>query len=263
MKKRLMLYLLLLATAIVIMYFIWKSIPRSVVRDYPEIADEGILRIVTDYNSVGYYVMDDTIQGTQYDLCKAIEKLSGLSVEIHLENSLDQCIAGLEALRYDVIARNIPITMQTKAMISFTDPIHSGKQVLVQRAAAYNNGIQPIHNQIDLAQKTLYVPENSPSILRIRNLSEEIADTIYIQEVKQYNSEQLIYMVAHGDIDYAVVDEAIALHNQKNFPQIDVNTAISFTQLQAWAVRKNVPILLDSLNCWLRQCQQLKKSKNL
>jgi membrane-bound lytic murein transglycosylase F len=33
--------------------------------------------------------------------------------------------------------------------------------------------------------------------------------------------------------------------------EIDVETDISFTQLESWAVRKESPILLDSLDSWL------------
>ena len=95
--------------------------------------------------------------------------------------------------------------------------------------------------------------EGSPSILRIRNLGNEIGDTIYIKEVEKYGSEQLIALVAHGDIDYAVCDQQIARMTQKNLPEVDILTDVSFTQLQSWAVRKDSPVLLDSLNSWLQQ----------
>ena len=35
--------------------------------------------------------------------------------------------------------------------------------------------------------------------------------------------------------------------------ELDIQTDISFTQLQAWAVRKSSPILRDSLNVWLKR----------
>jgi membrane-bound lytic murein transglycosylase F len=64
-------------------------------------------------------------------------------------------------------------------------------------------------------------------------------------------------MVAKGDIDYAVCDQQIARMTQKNLPEVDILTDVSFTQLQSWAVRKDSPVLLDSLNSWL---QQIKNS---
>ena len=64
-------------------------------------------------------------------------------------------------------------------------------------------------------------------------------------------------MVAKGDIDYAVCGQQIARMTQKNLPEVDILTDVSFTQLQSWAVRKDSPVLLDSLNSWL---QQIKNS---
>ena len=63
-------------------------------------------------------------------------------------------------------------------------------------------------------------------------------------------------MVAKGDIDYAVCDQQTAALSQKQLPEIDIKTDISFTQLQSWAVRKDSPILLDSLNSWLEQIRK-------
>ena len=94
------------------------------------------------------------------------------------------------------------------------------------------------------------------NILRIQNLGNEIGDTIYIKEIEKYGSEQLISMVAHGDIDYAVCDESIARAAADSIPQIDINTAISFTQFYSWAVSKQSPALLDSLNAWLDKFQK-------
>jgi ABC-type amino acid transport substrate-binding protein len=48
-----------------------------------------------------------------------------------------------------------------------------------------------------------------------------------------------------------VCDENIARAAIDSMPQIDISTAISFTQLYAWGVSKQSPILLDSLNNWL------------
>lgn len=228
-------------------------------RDYPEIKRDGVIRVVTEYNTVGYFVSGDTISGFQYDLAKLFGKEFGLQVEVHPEMNLQRSIDGLKVGEYDVIARNIPITSELRKDLNFTEAITLNKQVLVQRTAKYNNGEQPIRNQLGLAGKTLYVPENSPSLLRINNLSAEIGDTVYVKEVEKYESEQLIIMVAKGDIDYAVCDEVIARKNKPRFPEIDIDTDISFTQLQAWAVRKSSPELLDSLNAWIERLKQNKE----
>lgn len=254
-RKLISVYIGLLLIVVATMMMLWHLKKQSTVtilpRDYPEIQAEGILRLVTEYNQSGYYVTGDTIAGFQYELSQAIAQLSGLEVQIQLEMSLAESFQMLEGNECDVIARNIPITSEIKEKYLFTDPIVFNKQVLIQRTEKANDGLQPIRNQLDLAGKTLYIPKDSPARLRLQNLEHEIGDTIYVIEDELYSGEQLAIMVAKGDIDYAVCDQQIAVLSQKQLPEIDIQTDISFTQLQSWAVRKDSPILLDSLNSWL------------
>ena len=226
--------------------------PKPPIRDYQQIKDEGTLRIVTEYNQSGYYLTDDKIEGFQYELSKAIAAISGLEVLIYLDMSLEKSFEGLYNNQYDIIAQNIPTTSDLKQNYLFIDPIVLNKQVLVQRTAIENHSTPPIRNHLDLAKKTLYIPKNSPARLRLQHLQYEIGDTIFMIEDPLYSSEQLMIMVAKGDIDYAVCDQHIAQLSQKQLPEIDIKTDISFTQLQSWVVRRNAPALFDSLNHWFR-----------
>ena len=248
-KKFIFLYLLVLSSAVIAMILLY-GINRNDKRDYIEIHSEGIMRIVTEYNQSGYFVSGDTIQGFQYELCRVISEISGLEVQIFLDMSLSESFSGLNKRKYDIIARNIPVTSEIKENYLFTDPVVFNKQVLVQRKTEANSSIPPIRNQLELAGKILYIPENSPAMLRIQNLQHEIGDTITVIEDNRYSSEQLIIMVAKGDIDYAVCDQQLATIASKQFPEIDIITDISFTQLQSWALRKESAALLDSLNHW-------------
>ena len=170
--------------------------------------------------------------------------------------NLEKSFIALESQEVDVIARNIPITAENKTDFLFTEPILLNKQVLVQRTEKANEGIKPIRNQLLLGGMTLYVPKDSPALLRIRNLEHEIGDTIYVIENDLYSDEQLIAMVANRDIDFAVCDQQNAEQMHKQYPEIDIQTDISFTQLQSWATRRNSPALRDSLNVWLKELKE-------
>ncbi|WP_085536445.1 transporter substrate-binding domain-containing protein [Massilibacteroides vaginae] len=255
-KKLLTIYIVLLLVVIAAMTGIWFSLTKNkVIRDYPEIQQEGILRIITEYNQSGYYISGDTIEGFQYELSQAISNISGLEVQISLGSRLSNSFRQLADGKYDIIAQNIPVTSEKREDFLFSDPIVLNKQVLVQRST--DDSIPPIRTQLDLARKELYIPEGSPALLRIQNLEAEIGDSIYVIEDQTYSEEQLIIKVAKGEIDYAVCDQQIAKTYQEIYPQIDIDTDISFTQLQSWVVRKDAPILLDSLNGWI---ERIKKS---
>lgn len=161
-RKILLVYVILLVLVVVTMMNLWsyrqQKQPLSP-RDYPEIRQEGVLRVVTEYNPTGYFVDGDTILGFQYELCQAIARVSGLEVQMQLEMTLDKSFDLLNRQAVDVIARNIPITTEVKEHYLFTEPIILNRQVLVQRTAKANHGIQPIRNQLHLGKRHCICPK--------------------------------------------------------------------------------------------------------
>ncbi|HHU26482.1 MAG TPA: transporter substrate-binding domain-containing protein [Bacteroidales bacterium] len=267
-SRRLITYSVLLLIAIAAMVLLRNYMIRSggkplYERDWEEILASGELNVVTDYNSIGYFVSGDTVQGFQLEMMQALESEWGIGVNLFLENSLEDNVKGLHEQRYDLIARSIPVNMELREQVAFTIPITLNKQVLVQRKAEFNDGVEPIRQHLNLAKKVIHVASNSPAILRLDNLSHEIGDTIFIVEDPTYEVEQLVMMVAAGDIDFTICDEKVALRLIHTLPEIDTETDISFTQLESWAVRAGSPVLLDSLNSWLTRFKETKAFQRL
>ena len=256
--KRMVMYLSLLVICLIIMFILRNNLKSetSQIRDYPEILKEDTLRIVTDYNPLSYYVTQDSIIGFDYELANLISKRSGLAVLVFPEVSLSKSLQGLNKNVYDIVGRTLPVTTESKQEYNFTETILLNKQVLIQRKPEFNNNTKPIRNQLDLARKTLYIISDAPTRYRIENLAHEIGDTIYVKEETKYGAEQLVIMVAKGDIEFAVINENIAQQMASEFPEIDYQTDISFTQFQSWALRKTSPVLLDSLNVWLKDIKE-------
>ena len=59
-------------------------------RDYEEIEKFGILKVVTEYNSLSYFVDGDTISGFQYELIKAFAQDKVLKMKITPEMSFEK-----------------------------------------------------------------------------------------------------------------------------------------------------------------------------
>jgi ABC-type amino acid transport substrate-binding protein len=232
-------------------------------RSYEEIIQSGVLRAVTEYNSISYHAQADSIGGLHYELLQAFAESKGLKTEITPEMSVEKRIEGIQQGIYDLLANNVLISSERKDSLLFTSPILLSRQVLVQRKPTEMNDQNYINSLLDLAGKTVHVVKESPSILRIHNLSNEIGDTIYIKEIEKYGQEQLLAMVAAGDIDYAVCDESIALTAANDLPRLDFETTISFTQFYSWGVNKENTILLDSLNAWLDSFKQTEAFQKL
>lgn len=228
-------------------------------RDYEQIKAEGFINAVTEYDPVSFHALDDTVSGFHYELLNAFASAHGLQANVSAEMSFDTQLKGLETGKFDLIAYNLIATSEVKDSLLLTIPIVLNRQVLIQRKDTANNDTLSIRSQLDLAGKTVHVVKDSPAIFRIRNLSDEIGDTIHINEIEQYGAEQLIALVAHGDIDYTVCDESIARTLLDSLPQIDTSVAIGFTQFHSWAVSKHSPVLLDSLNAWLETYEKSKE----
>lgn len=243
---------ILLVLVIVVSLFFYFSRTEEL-RDYTQISKKGELRVVTDYSSLSYFIAGDTVMGFQYEIINALCDSLNLKPVWTVENSLNKNIEALEKGDVDVIARNIPVTSELRKKLAFSTAIIQLPQVLIQRKAEFNQGIEPIRNQLMLAGKLVYVPEKSPNILRLQNLADEIADTIHVKQIPHYEAEQLMMMVANGDIDFAVCDLQIAKRNALLLPQIDIKTAVSFMQLQAWAMRPSSTELHAKVDTFLVQ----------
>lgn len=245
--------------------FVWLFLFRkeSTPKDFHQIAKRGVLYIVTDYNSVSYFVSGDTIAGFNYELIELLKSYIPFEIRVSLEANLEKSMDGISNGKYDVLARNMPVTTELKESLLFTEPIAQNRQVLIQRKKEYNDTIEPLRSHLELAKKTLFVPADSPAILRIRNLSHEIGDTIYIKEDEIYGAEQLAMLVASKEIDYAVCDERAAAKIAESLPEIDYKTLIGFTHFEAWAVSDKSPDLLDSLNVWIKKMKKTKAYDNI
>lgn len=242
-------------------------------RDYAEIVADSTLHAVAEQNSLGFRQEGDSLSGFYYELISTFAADHGLKLDIVSEMSLKKRLDGLQHGHYDIVADGVAMTADgdDESPVMFSTPIVTSHLVLVQRkeeaAAAADSLVCDsatfIRSLVDLAGKTLHVAKGSQAVMRIEHLAEEIGDTIYIKEYGTHNSEQLIAMVACGDIDYTVCERRIAELAADGLEQIDIYTPVSFNQFYSWAVSRKSPVLLDSINAWLDRYQQTEAFSNL
>lgn len=222
------------------------------------IRQEGKLKVVTEYNSISYFIYRGKPLGFQFEMLHALANYLELELEVTVSNDLDKNFRDLKEGEVDLIAMNLTVTADRKKEVDFTYPLLQTRQVLVQRKPERWEDMQSkqlesnlIRNQLDLAGKTVYVQAGSVYAARLMSLSDEIGGGIRIREV-QLESEQLIQRVALGEIDYTICDENVGLVNNTYFPQIDVSTAVSFPQNVAWAVHLKSDSLKAEIDTWLK-----------
>ncbi|MGC8803481.1 MAG: transporter substrate-binding domain-containing protein, partial [Bacteroidales bacterium] len=182
----------------------------------PQIKQRGRLIVATIYNTADYFIYKGTPMGFQFEMLRDYAEYTGLELEIVVRDDVQEITKMLVEGQCDMIALNMPITSLYKQYFAFTTPLMSAKQVLVQRYDSLDKRLL-VNSIYDLDDKTIVVPRGSAYAQRLRNLALETGMKIHVVEVPE-NEEQLIRMVATGEIDYTVSTDLLAQVNQKYFP---------------------------------------------
>lgn len=253
-KGQLTFYLALLLGVLIVMFLLRQcSSSRGDGGDPLGLAGGDTLNVAIDYSPMSLYTYADTLGGFNYDVMRQIAAHSGMAVKFHPITGLNRALERLDSGYYDIVVADIPSVAAYKDRFLFTEPVFLDRSVLVQRA----DTLHAIRSQLDLAGKSVTVVAGSPLADRIKNLSEEIGDTIYIKEDSLYSAEQLVMLVAAGEIDFAVVNEGIARSVAAANSCIDVSTGVSFTQFQSWIVAKGNKDLCRRLDKALNDFKRL------
>jgi membrane-bound lytic murein transglycosylase F len=230
-----------------------------------EVIDQGVLKVVTDFNSTSYFIYRGQPMGYQYEMLQELANHLGVRLEVQVNNDLEEKFKLLENGKVDLIAANLSVTKERRQRMDFTVAHTQTRQVLVQRKPINwtNKGIginqdSLIRNQVSLARKDIYVPRNSSYSRRLHNLSDEIGDSINIIEVDE-GVESLVEKVAKGEINYTVSDEIEARVYESYYSNLDIETPISFPQDLAWAVPKGSEDLKNTIDVWLTDFKKSKK----
>ena len=208
------------------------------------------LAVAIEMSPLTYFLSHDTAEGFDYQILRDITSEHGIVADFYPVANLDDAFLGLYQHRYDMIVGSLPSTNALKKYFPLTEAVYLDKQVLVQRRDSAG-GRGPISSQEQLLKDTVWVAEGSPNLTRLRNMSHELGETIYVRTDPAYSSEHLAILTALGEVKQAVVNEAIASKIAPDYPNLDIETPISLTQFQCWAVAPGDSTLLDSLNTWL------------
>lgn len=223
--------------------------------DYARIKQVNTLRVIVEPNTMSYQVVDiDSIAGLQALMIKQFALDHQIDrVEFINEPNLSAAIDSLLQNKVDILAWHIPIYNQMRQKISYSIPVFTSRQMLIQRKENPTDSTAFIRNQLELANQDVYILPGAFYRQRLNNLSQEIGDSIFIKEIQNAVPTDLLNMLVEHHIDYAVCDEFVAriLLKQPEYQELDMSTAISFTQNYSWAINPNTPVLCDSINAWL------------
>jgi membrane-bound lytic murein transglycosylase F len=241
-------------------------VENSVDRDMEDIREDGVLKALVVYSSTSYFLYRGQTMGFEYEMLTRLADHLDLKLELVVADNLDNKFEVLNRGDVDLIAHNMTVTNQRKWEVDFTDYLYLTRQVLVQKkpdnymdmtVAELQEHL--IQEPLELAGKTVSIRKNASYIERVLALSNEIGGEIFVDTLdSQLSTDEIIWMVEEGKIEYTIADENLAKIQASYSPILDISVPVSFPQQIAWVVRKKSPELKAVLNEWIRD--QRKKS---
>ena len=230
--------------------------------DFELIKERKELTILTLYSSTSYFLYKGEEMGYEYELIKQFAEDNGLKLKVIVAENIGKLIEMLKAGKGDIIAYDIPITGDLKKEI-----LHCGREVITHQVLVQpqKKGYKPLRNVTELIGKDIYVEKDSKYENRINNLNNELGGGINIHLMNRDTlvTEDLIEMVAVGDLPYTLADNNIAKLNKTYYNNIDINLVVSFPQRSSWAVRVDSPSLAKAINQWVRKNNNTPQYKNI
>lgn len=257
-RGSLWLYLVLLILAPTLMIMLRQCSSKKI-GPQPDMAAGGdTLNIAIEISPAGLDLSGDTLTGYYYNMLRRISAAAPDSAPLPMRflpfTRVEDALTWLNEGRCRMVVGDIPITAELRNKYIFVDPVALDRQVLVQlRDTVETDTLATgssrfIHNQFELAGREVRVAKGSPYIQRLRNLSREIGDTIYIIEDPDYSPEQLAILTATGEVPLAVVSESTAKSLSSSYPNLDHSVAISLNQFQSWLLMPADSLLRDRIN---------------
>jgi membrane-bound lytic murein transglycosylase MltF len=236
--------------------------------DLSDIRDRNFLRVLVSYSRTNYF-LDRQLHahGFEKDLMQAYGDYLNRDVPegslkthvVFVPVPFDGLIPALLAGKGDVIAAQLTVTPAREARVAFTAPyIRDVAEVLVT-----HDSVVPPTRAEELAGRSLYLLRGSSYAEHARALSDQLAAAgkppIEILEASEnLATEDILEFVSAGVVEMTIADSHLAGLWQDLLPRLRVHPGVSISTggTIAWAVRKENPELLGSLNGFVKEVRK-------
>ena len=237
-----------------------ESVINDSIADVPFLKD-GKLVVLMSNNLSSYYILKGQPRGFEYEMLKLFCKENGLALEVKVIREFEFLLDSLIAGKGDLAAGNITVTAERKQRVNFSPEILRTRQVLAQRLpdnyrklSVRQQKARMIQDALELHEKTIYVNAGSSFYERLQHLKQENGVDFFVESVQgETGTDELITMLANGEIDYTVIDENMAKIHGGIYPNLDFSVPLSLSQSIAWAIPKGQTALMGMLEKWIEE----------
>lgn len=230
--------------------------------DLDGMAERGMLRVLVAFNHTNYFLDKGKTQGVAWDMGKQYEQQlqrelgqNGKHLQlVFVPTTRDRLLDWLEEGRGDIAIANLTVTPERQRQADFSGPfISDASEVVITR-----RDTGPLRSLDDLAGRSVAVRLSSSYYRSLQALNKTLEDkglpAVNVVPVdEQLEDDDVLELMNAGVYDTTIVDLHVARLWSQVFPSLELHAdlAVATGNRIAWAVRKQSPLLLASVNAFM------------
>lgn len=226
------------------------------------IRERGYLIALTDRNSMNYFIDHGNPQGYQLDLLQSFADFLDVPLKIIVSNDVSKLYYYLDLNAGDLIALNMPITKEGKKLVHFAQPLGETRLVLIQRKhGSKKRDGNVIKTLKDFSGDTVYYRKNFFVEPLLPHINKKAGNKIQFVSESANNTLQLVELVSESKIDFAIVEENLAMIAKRYYTNIDASLVLTDLFKYSWGTAHSSDSLLMNINDWMisMEKKELKK----
>jgi len=251
-----------------------EPVTRPVNRDMSAIQKTKVLNVLFTFNSTSYFVYRGETMGYEYELLSRFAAENGLTLKPIVVRDSKTLFDSLNRGAGDIVAAQL-VRPDNDVDVLYGQELYHTSPALVQRKGENPAQNRPpevsaalereqretpgrplkvrarlISRPSELGGERLHMPKSSPYRRRLIELNNELETDIDVIEVDE-STDKLIQELSEGAIGFTVAAENFAALKTADYTNLLITPLLGPPERVVWAVRRNAPELLGTLDAWL------------
>ena len=206
-----------------------------------KIINDGVLKVGSIYGRTTYYNGPISQEGFEYELVLGFAEYLDVKLEVYPYYSYAELIGQLDAKRVDLLAANITMTPARKNNYKFGPAYQTlNFELVYQKGKDRPRDLDDLQGSLTIIANDLY---REPLLSK----AQEFEDFQW-QETAEKDIEELLEMVAKGELDYTISDSNILAVARRRYANLGIGFSITDSLQLGWMLNKDTD---DSLRAAL------------
>ncbi|MDP3857247.1 MAG: membrane-bound lytic murein transglycosylase MltF [Stagnimonas sp.] len=180
-----------------------------------QVRQDGVLKIAATYGRTTCYSGPDGLIGYECDLAQSFAKSLGVTAEVNFSHSPAEALQAVLDGRAHLAAAGLTINAERRDQARFSAPIDQVVPQLVYRMGA------PRPKALDDLAGRLLVADGGSHVARLAALATSFPNLKW-ESTNAYDTDDLLFQVASGELDYTIANSALIAINQRYYPRLRV-----------------------------------------